>query len=178
MEIRKCPGCGKTDTAGYGFCIYCGKEFTPENAPIIHINERMPPVQNPNNTKGNTTPNPTINKENIDNVSSDFPANEEIKMTSENNDSEIAKPKRSLGLNLLIIFGYALALIGSFLGLIISIYLLTRKDHSLKRHGVIQLAIYAFYIVLLVILFANGTLTWDTIAQVGQMEYNNLTHMF
>lgn len=81
-------------------------------------------------------------------------------------------------MNFLIFLGYVLAIIGSMLGIIVSIYLVTRKDYNIKRHGVIQLAIYAFYIVLLIILFANGTINMDTITHIGQMEYNNLTSLF
>ncbi|WP_295721689.1 hypothetical protein [uncultured Methanobrevibacter sp.] len=169
MEIRKCPNCGKTDTSGFGFCIYCGKEFTPENAPVIHINEPGITIQNFNSAQ------------NFDNqnINSNLTANNELKGNEKftDNQSENLNTPRSFEMNLLIIFGYILTILGSFLGLIIIIYLITRKDYNIKRHGVIQLAIFSFYVVLIVILFSNGTIDMNTLAHVGQMEYNNLTNL-
>ena len=166
MEIRKCPNCGKTDTSGFGFCIYCGKEFTPENSPVIHINEPKGPIQNPNISQNpnnqSINPNLTVNNE---------------KITAEQSEKLENPNPRSMGMNLLIIFGYILAIVGSFLGLIVSIYLITRKDYNIKRHGVIQLAIFSFYIVLIVILFSNGTIDMNTLSHIGQMEYNNITSL-
>lgn len=166
MEIRKCPNCGKTDTSGFGFCIYCGKEFTPENSPVIHINEPKRPIQNPN----------TIQNPNNQSINPNLTANNE-KFTAEQSEKLENPNPRSMGMNLLIIFGYILAIVGSFLGLIVSIYLITRKDYNIKRHGVIQLAIFSFYIVLIVILFSNGTIDMNTLSQIGQMEYNNITSL-
>ena len=178
MEIRKCPNCGKTDRSGFGFCIYCGKEFTPENSPIIHIPEPTIFAQEPNEKTSDNTPNITENKEkNTDNNPTTLTRNQEY-INEEPITPEFDKPKRSFGMNFLIFLGYVLAIIGSMLGIIVSIYLVTRKDYNIKRHGVIQLAIYAFYIVLLIILFANGTINMDTITHIGQMEYNNLTSLF
>ncbi len=166
MEIRKCPNCGKTDTSGFGFCVYCGKEFTPENSPVIHINEPKGPIHNPN-----TSQNP-----NNQSINLNLTANNE-KITAEQSEKLENPNPRSMGMNLLIIFGYILAIVGSFLGLIVSIYLITRKDYNIKRHGVIQLAIFSFYIVLIVILFSNGTIDMNTLSHIGQMEYNNITSL-
>jgi len=59
--------------------------------------------------------------------------------------------------------------------LIIAIYLSTRKDPNARKHGHIQLAIFAFYIVLIAIMFATGNMPADAISQYQQMLAGNFT---
>ncbi|MGN1362922.1 MAG: hypothetical protein ACI4VU_04280 [Methanobrevibacter sp.] len=148
MVIRQCPKCGKPDTAGYGFCIYCGTEFPKQEQENKNPNRLNQNIQN-------DWENPRVN------VHIDYNQ----------------KPPRSTGMNLVIIVGYILSIFGSILGLIPAIYLITRKDMSLKKHGVIQLAIISFYVLFIIMLFATGQLTMDKIIAIGQKEYSNMTQL-
>ena len=77
--------------------------------------------------------------------------------------------------SLLIVFGYIFSILGGILGLIIAIYLSTRKDPVARKHGHIQLAIFGFYIALIVILFATGHMPADALSQYQQMLGGNFT---
>ncbi|MDO5814741.1 MAG: zinc-binding protein, partial [Methanobrevibacter sp.] len=77
----------------------------------------------------------------------------------------------------LIIFGYVFSILGGILGLIIAIYLSTRKDPYARKHGHIQLAIFVFYIALIAILFATGNMPADAITQYRQMLAGNFTSL-
>lgn len=164
MEMKRCPKCGKVDTAGYGFCVYCGTEFTEENpAETIKIDDKFSKY-----VEDNLNNNPNDSHNTNQNYSND-----------RNNSGPYIQEQstRSGKMNLLIIIGYILAILGNILSIIVAIYLLTRKDPEIKRHGVIQLAIITFYIVLIIAMFASGTIDMNTVEQVGQMEMNNLTQM-
>lgn len=165
MELKRCPNCGKVDTSGFGFCVYCGTEFDDKNpSETIEVNDKFSKYveddlqNNPNNS---------FNRNQNYNDNRDYQAN-----TTQNQYEP-----RSTKMSILIILGYLLAIFGSFIGIIVVIYLLTRKDPDLKRHGVIQLAILAFYAVLLIAMFASGALDLNTMEQIGQMEVNNITQM-
>ncbi len=77
---------------------------------------------------------------------------------------------------ILIIFGYIFSILGGLLGLIIAIYLITRKDPVAKKHGRIQLAIFIFYLVLILVLILTGTISTDNLMQYSQMNLTNLTN--
>ena len=77
----------------------------------------------------------------------------------------------------LIIFGYVFSILGGIIGLIIAIYLSTRKDPVARKHGHIQLAIFAFYIILIAILFLTGNIPADALTQYRQMMSGNLTSL-
>lgn len=74
------------------------------------------------------------------------------------------KPKKRY--TLFIILGYIFAILGGLIGLIIALYLATRKDRRAKKHGLIQLGILVFYVI--IILLAIGT---------GVIDTNTLSHM-
>ena len=61
------------------------------------------------------------------------------------------------------------------IGLIIAIYLSTRKDPVAKRHGHIQLAIFGFYILIIAILFATGNMPADIVGEYQQLLAGNFT---
>ena len=63
------------------------------------------------------------------------------------------------------------------IGLIIAIYLITRKDPVAKKHGRIQLAIFIFYLVLLLVLILTGVINTDTLMNYSQMNFANLTNV-
>ena len=57
---------------------------------------------------------------------------------------------------LLIVIGYIFAILGSVLGFIFAIYLLTRKDANAKRHGLIQLVLLILEFILVGVLIYTG----------------------
>ena len=75
----------------------------------------------------------------------------------------------------LIIFGYLFSILGGLLGLIIAIYLVTRKDPKVRKHGIIQLAIFGFYIVILAVLYATGNIPADALTNYQQLILGNTT---
>ena len=78
---------------------------------------------------------------------------------------------------IVILLGYIFSILGGLLGLIIAIYLITRKDPVAKKHGRIQLLIFIFYLILLLILLLTGNITSDTLMQYSQLNLANLTNL-
>ena len=169
MVFRRCPQCGSTSDDLYGFCIKCGYEFSE-----IHKSETVCPLcgfDNPdeadfcvkcgtpllfkNQLKDNSYLNPIV-------IKRTSAGQEPIKQ-----DSRFSK--------ILVLLGYVFSILGGLIGLVIAIYLITRKDPSLKRHGYIQLAIFGFYIALIAFLFATGNIPPEVFAQYKQLLAGNLT---
>lgn len=169
--IRRCPQCGTTTDDMYGFCIKCGHEF-----PKIEAEGNVCPLcQYPNPDEAdycvkcgtplifkkqfegdpNSAMNPIVIKKEVVRDAQQYKANRTSKW--------------------LIIFGYVFSILGGILGLIIAIYLSTRKDPNARKHGHIQLAIFVFYIVLIAIMFATGNMPADAISQYQQMLAGNFT---
>ena len=168
--IRRCPQCGTASDDVYGFCIKCGHEF-----PKVATNENACPLCGfPNPDEADYcvkcgTPlifksqfegthnalNPIVIKKEVVNNAQEYKANRTSKW--------------------LILFGYVFSILGGILGLIIAIYLSTRKDPVAKKHGHIQLAIFGFYILLIAILFATGNVPADAITQYRQVLAGNFT---
>ena len=171
MVFRRCPQCGSTSDDIYGFCIKCGYEF-----PKIEHNPHTCPLCGYNNpdeadfcVKCGT---PLLLKNQLENNSYINPI--VIKRTSENQE---AQPQRSRFDTPLVYLGYLFSILGGLVGLIIAIYLITRKDRNLKKHGFIQLAIFGFYIVLIAVLYATGNIPPDAIAQYKQLIAGNMTSL-
>lgn len=168
--IRRCPQCGTATDDMYGFCIKCGYEFPqiPEGGNTCPLC-RYPnpdeadycvkcgtPLAIKNQFEGNNTAlNPIVIKKEVVKDAQEYHANKTSKW--------------------LIIFGYVFSILGGVLGLIIAIYLSTRKDPVARKHGHIQLAIFIFYIALIVILYLTGNIPADAIAQYRQMLSGNFT---
>lgn len=168
--IRRCPQCGTASDDIYGFCIKCGHEF-----PKIEANHNACPLcgyPNPDEAdfcvKCGT---PLLFKSQFEE-----PHNAlnpiVIKKEVVKNAQEYKSNKTS---RWLIIFGYIFSILGGILGLIIAIYLSTRKDPVARKHGHIQLGIFVFYIALIAILFATGHIPADAISQYQQMLSGNFT---
>ena len=122
MVFRRCPQCGSTSDDIYGFCIKCGYEF-----PKIEHNPHTCPLCGYNNpdeadfcVKCGT---PLLLKNQLENNSYINPI--VIKRTS---DSQEAQPQRSIFDTILVYLGYLFSILGGLVGLIIAIYLITRKD--------------------------------------------------
>ncbi len=170
MVLRRCPQCGSTGDDIYGFCIKCGWEF-----PKVKTGEHFCPLcgyPNPDEAdfcvkcgtpllfksqfeKDNTSLNPIIIKKTISTGPGSLQYDGKTKW--------------------LIIFGYLFSILGGLLGLIIAIYLITRKDPNVRKHGIIQLAIFGFYIALIAILYATGNIPADAFANYQQLILGNFT---
>ena len=169
MVLRRCPQCGSTSDDKYGFCIKCGWEFT-----------KMTPAQNACPLCGYENPDeadfcvkcgtPLVFKSQFNGPQEINPIiiNKEVTGTS-------SPIKQSGWLKLIIIFGYIFSILGGLLGLIIAIYLVTRKDANVRKHGIIQLAIFAFYIVLIAALYATGMIPADALTNYQQLIAGNMT---
>ena len=169
--IRRCPQCGTASDDMYGFCIKCGHEFPKietekDNCPLCGYKNPEEadycvkcgtPLVFKKQFKGdpNSNLNPIIIKKEISNNASEYRQNRTSKW--------------------LILFGYIFSILGGILGLIIAIYLSTRKDPYARKHGHIQLAIFGFYILLIAILFATGNIQPDAVSQYQQLLSGNLT---
>lgn len=171
MVLRRCPNCRSTCDDQYGFCIKCGYEFSKitesENAcpycGFANPDEATfcvkcgTPLIFKNQLNGvNTTLNPIVIKKEI---SKNSMKQEEYKPTSK----------------IIIILGYIFSLLGGLIGVILAIYLATRKDPVAKKHGYIQLTILVLYGILILTLYLTGNLDLTAIDNATQMLSNNLT---
>ncbi len=109
MARIECPRCGKVNDGTTDFCIYCGTIFEEYNAEEDDSNIFFIPTQSGKKQK--------------------------IKLKSM--PENLSSGKENYGLMILI--GYIFAILGSVLGFLFAIYLLTRKDSNAKKHGLIQL---------------------------------------
>lgn len=169
--IRRCPQCGTATDDMYGFCIKCGHEF-----PKIESDADRCPLCGYNNpeeadycVKCGT---PLVFKQK-------FPGDPDsnlnpivIKKEISDNAQNYRKPKTS---KWLIIFGYIFSILGGLLGLIVAIYLSTRKDPVAKKHGHIQLSIFLFYLLVIIILIATRQIPSDILTQYKQLLAGNFT---
>ena len=169
--MRRCPQCGTTTDDMYGFCIKCGYEFpkmeaSADTCPLCGFQNPPEadycvkcgtPLVFKKQFKGdpNSNLNPIVIKKEISNNADNY--------------------RQSRTSKWLILFGYVFSILGGLLGLIIAIYLSTRKDPVARKHGHNQLAIFGFYILLIAILFATGNIPADAISQYQQLLSGNLT---
>ena len=174
--IRRCPQCGTATDDIYGFCIKCGYEF-----PKLEKNQNACPLcgyPNPeeadycvkcgtplifkNQPEGNNGAlNPIVIKKEVINDSKEIQSAENIGKTSP----------------WLILFGYVFSILGGVLGFIIAVYLSTRKDPIARKHGHIQLAIFAFYIILIAALYLTGNIPQDVFSQYQEMLAGNFSSL-
>lgn len=172
MVMRRCPQCHTTSDDQYGFCIKCGYEF-PKLEDVANV---CPLCNYPNPDEAEycvKCGTPLIFKNQMENTESSLNPiviKREISMDAERIRNT---PHTS---RILIALGYIFSILGGLLGLIIAIYLITRKDPVAKKHGRIQLGIFIFYLVLLLILILTGAITSETLIQYSQMNLTNITN--
>ena len=165
MTIRRCPQCHATSDDMYGFCIKCGYEFTKRDA------------------TGNTCPFCSFQNPDEADYCVKCGAPLVFKNQSNNQVSNASNLNESFDFNsgrtsrLLIVLGYIFSILGGIIGLIIAIYLATRKDPVAKKHGRIQLAIFAFYLILIVVFVATGAITMNDVNQYYQIFGGNITSL-
>ncbi len=169
MVVRRCPQCHTAGDDQYGFCIKCGYEYptlekTPHTCPLCFY-------ENPEEAEFCVKcGSPLIFKQNPDATFGPIIIQKKVV------DSGESKPT-SATTKLLIVLGYIFSILGGLLGLIIAIYLITRKDPVAKKHGRVQLAIFIFYLVLLLVLILTGAINQETLIQYSKMNFANLTNL-
>jgi uncharacterized membrane protein YvbJ len=171
--IRRCPQCGTASDDIYGFCYKCGREF-----PKIEASAHTCPLCGFNNpeeadycVKCGT---PLLFKQQIEKTSTTTIGPIVIEKQVSQSPHDHGQHRTS---KWLILFGYIFSILGGILGLIIAIYLSTRKDPNARKHGHIQLAIFVFYIALIAILYATGNIPADVITQYKQILAGNFSSL-
>lgn len=167
--MRRCPQCGSAGDDIYGFCIKCGYEY-----PEIPQNENTCPLcgfENPDEAEFCVKcGSPLLFKANFENQ------NAAIKPIVINKEFAPKPPQETGKTSRLVIYlGYLFSILGSILGLIIALYLITRKDPVAKKHGYIQIAIILFYLIILAILFKMGAIPPEMINEYKQLLAGNFT---
>ena len=80
---------------------------------------------------------------------------------------------------LLIVIGYIFAILGSVLGFIFAIYLLTRKDANAKRHGLIQLVLLILEFILVGVLSYTGEMDRNIILNpFNTTQMTNMSNIY
>ena len=83
--------------------------------------------------------------------------------------------KENQNYRLMIIIGYIFAILGSVLGFIFAIYLITRKDSNAKKHGIIQLIVLIAEYALIGLLIFTGQMDPNII--LNPFNTTNMTNM-
>ena len=169
MVVRRCPQCGTASDDAYGFCIKCGHEFPkiehdPHTCPLCGFEN---PEEADFCVKCGT---PLIFKNNGE-------ISEQIKpiVIKRTVAEKPVEQNQSRYTGLIVFLGYLFSILGGLLGVIIAIYLITRKDRRLKKHGYVQLAIFIFYLLLIVGLYATGNIPPEVISDYRQLLAGNFT---
>ena len=167
MVVRRCPQCGTASDDQYGFCYKCGCEFPkvvrkPSQCPLCGF-------ENPDEAdfcvKCGT---PLVFKNQF--------ISDDVNVRPIVINKSVSEGKGPQGfMKWLVVFGYLFSVLGGLLGLIIALYLVTRKDATLRKHGTIQLAIFAFYIILIAILYSLGMIPADALSNYQQLILGNYT---
>ena len=145
MARIECPRCGKVNDGTTDFCIYCGTIFEEYNPEEDDSNIFFIP------TKGGKKQKIKLN-----------PMPENLSSKNEN-------------YRLMIILGYIFAILGSVLGFIFCIYLLTRKDANAKKHGLIQLLVLIIEFVFAGYLILSGQIDLNIL--LNPINTTNMTNM-
>lgn len=168
--MRRCPQCGAAGDDIYGFCIKCGYEF-----PKVPENKNTCPLcgfENPDEADFCVKcGSPLLFKNNFENQNTIIrPIVVNKEMASPENSPEAGQTSR-----LVIYLGYLFSILGSILGLIVALYLITRKDPIAKKHGYIQIAIILIYLVILAIMFRMGMIPPEIISEYKHLLAGNFT---
>ena len=141
MNPVRCPKCGKINDGTTYFCIYCGTIFEDYNGD----DDSIPPIFL------------SIEK------SEDFKKEQEEK---ENPNFEGFNPNnisQKSNHRIAIVLGYFFSIMGGLIGLLIAIYLITRKDPSAKKHGKIQIGILVFWLIVMALMIWTGAIDYHTL---------------
>lgn len=96
------------------------------------------------------------------------------KKLNSNNKSNIQNtikiPEQRNNHRLAIYLGYLFAILGGLIGLIIAIYLITRKDPIAKKHGKIQIGILLLWLILFLVMIYTGAIDYHTILNATMLN--------
>lgn len=163
MVLRRCPKCGGTNDDKYGFCLKCGYEYPDKK----DVDLTQPGEENKRKciACGYENPEeaeccvkcgmPLLFNQAFENNGPFI-----IKYGSTPKPKEEPKDYKRTG-NPIIVLGYIFSILGGLIGLIIALYLSTRKDPRARKHGHIQLAILIFYLVMIAIMVGTGNVNVD-----------------
>ena len=167
--MRRCPQCGSTNDDIYGFCIKCGYEYPkiPQNQSACPLCGYPNPDEADFCVKCGT---PLLFKSQFEGAHTSVKPIIIKKEIGQDPPAESGTTSRFI-----IYLGYILAILGSIIGLIVAIYLITRKDPAAKKHGYIQIAIILFYIVAIAALYHMGAIPPEIINQYKQLAAGNFT---
>ena len=169
MVVRRCPQCGSTGDDIYGFCIKCGWEF-----PKVKSGEHICPLCGyPNPDEADFCVKCGTPLMFIKSQQSSTSIGPIIIQKTTTGDS--ASTQSNGFMKWIIIFGYLFSILGGLIGLIIAIYLVTRKDPNAKKHGMIQLAIFGFYVALIAVLYFTGNIPAEAFTNYQQLVLGNVT---
>ena len=146
MNPIKCPRCGKINDGTTDFCIYCGTIYDEYNAEEDDSNVFFIPTRGGKKQEVKLNPMP------------------------ENHSSG----KESY--RWMIIIGYLFAILGSVLGFIFAIYLITRKDSNARKHGLVQLVVLIAEFALIGFLIFTGQMDPNII--LNPFNTTNMTQMY
>ena len=141
MGYRRCFKCGSSSDDQYGFCIKCGAEFKNienKSQDNVCINCGFENIKNATRCVKCGTPLLFGSENDI------FIKNPEKKDTGKIIEFKPLTTKQKL----LVLLGYIFSILGGIIGLVISIYLITRTNYTLRKHGSIQLTILVFYLIM------------------------------
>lgn len=170
--IRRCPQCGTASDDVYGFCIKCGYEY-PE---IPKDKNACPLCGYPNPDEADycvKCGTPLLFKSQFEGAHNSLNPIVIQKEVVRPEQTNVGRTSR-----IWIVLGYFFSILGSIIGLIIALYLITRKDPVAKKHGYIQIAIVMFYLIILAILFATGSIPPEIINEYSQLLAGNFTSIY
>lgn len=145
MNPIKCPRCGKVNDGTTDFCIYCGTIYDEYNAEEDDSTFLFIPTGGGRKQEVKLKPMP-------ENLSS-----------------------RKDNYRWMIIIGYLFAILGSVLGFIFAIYLITRKDSNARKHGLVQLVVLIAEFGLIGFLIFTGQMDPNII--LNPFNTTNMTNM-
>ncbi|MCQ2972428.1 MAG: zinc ribbon domain-containing protein [archaeon] len=164
MVIRRCPQCKTATDDIYGFCIKCGYEFSNSVAELNKVCMKCG-FENPNEATHCVKCGTPLEMTNIEDLLKNYNVLIKPSKTKSNASDVVITPttlvKRTS--KILIVLGYVFSLFSGLIGLIIAIYLATRKDPVAKKHGIIQLCIVVAWLAILTILIVSGYLDSNNI---------------
>lgn len=174
MVLRKCQQCNSVFDDKYGFCIKCGFEFPKIDEDSITCIK----CGNPNPKDAEFCVKCGIplkfskqmeNKPIIIKYGNVINNDNNQENTKNNYTDTNYKPVNRW----IIIFGYIFSILGGIIGLIIALYLVTRKDPDARKHGKIQLGIFIFYLIIIGICLGTGVVTPQELMNITSMSSLN-----
>lgn len=177
MAIRRCPQCKAATDDKYGFCIKCGYEF-PNNAKGVNKVCIKCGFENPDEATHCVKCGTPLEMGNIEDLLKNYDVIIKPSKTKANANDVFIKPTNPAPQTskILIGLGYLFSILGGLVGLIIAIYLATRKDPVAKKHGLMQLGIFVIWLAFFTIMTLTGQFDPQAvISSYSQMASGNMS---